>query len=112
MLHMEIIQERLEREYDLDLITTAPTVVYEVLDATASGDGRQPLASCPIPTRVEEMREPIVRANILVPQDYSGVINLCIEKRGVQKDMQFLGNQVSLTYELPMPKWCSTSSTA
>jgi GTP-binding protein LepA len=103
MLHMEIIQERLEREYDLDLITTAPTVIYEVL----RNDGEVILvdnpSSLPDPGDVDEMREPIVQANILVPQEHLGnVITLCVDKRGVQKDMQFLGQQVSVTYELPM----------
>ncbi len=103
MLHMEIIQERLEREYDLDLITTAPTVVYEVVDSK----GRELLvdnpSKLPDPASIEEMREPIVEAHILVPQSHLGsVITLCVEKRGVQKDMQFLGSQVSITYELPM----------
>ncbi len=103
MLHMEIIQERLEREYNLDLITTAPTVVYEVLTnkgETLSVDNPSKL---PDVGTIDEMREPIVRANILVPQDYLGnVITLCVEKRGVQVDMQFLGKQVSLVYEIPM----------
>ncbi|MFT5603244.1 MAG: GTP-binding protein LepA [Paracoccaceae bacterium] len=102
-LHMEIIQERLEREYDIDLITTAPTVVYEI--KTKRGEVRQVdnPSALPDPGELEEMREPIARANILVPQEYLGnVISLCVEKRGVQKDMQFLGQQVSLTYELPM----------
>jgi GTP-binding protein LepA len=103
MLHMEIIQERLEREYNLDLITTAPTVVFEV--ETTSGDVIRidNPAALPEPSLVKEIREPIVVANILVPQDYVGnVISLCVEKRGVQKNMQYLGNQVSLNYELPM----------
>ena len=103
MLHMEIIQERLEREYDLDLITTAPTVVYEVV--TNKGDTilvDNP-SKLPDPASIREMREPIVDVNILVPHDHLGsVITLCVEKRGVQKDMQFLGNQVSVHYELPM----------
>ena len=103
MLHMEIIQERLEREYDLDLITTAPTVVYEII--TAKGDTlyvSNP-SNLPDPGQVAEMREPICEANILVPKDYVGnVISLCVEKRGVQKDMQFIGGQVSIRYELPM----------
>ena len=97
MLHMEIVQERLEREYDLDLITTAPTVIYEVLDSGGNVIKIDNPASLPAVNQVEEIREPIIRANILVPQDYLGnVITLCIEKRGVQKDMQYLGNQVSL----------------
>jgi GTP-binding protein LepA len=103
MLHMEIVQERLEREYDLDLITTAPTVIYEVLNTGGNVIKIDNPASLPAVNQVEEIREPIIRANILVPQDYLGnVITLCIEKRGVQKDMQYLGNQVSLGYELPM----------
>ncbi|EAS46864.1 GTP-binding protein LepA [gamma proteobacterium HTCC2207] len=103
MLHMEIIQERLEREYDLNLITTAPTVVYEIL--TNSGDILQMSnpSALPDPAQIDEMREPICEANILVPKDYVGnVISLCVEKRGVQKDMQFVGGQVSISYELPM----------
>ncbi|ABC28639.1 elongation factor 4 [Hahella sp. KA22] len=103
MLHMEIIQERLEREYDLDLITTAPTVVYEVLTKKNEVIKVDNPSRLPDPGFIEEMREPIVEANILVPQAYLGnVISLCVEKRGVQKNMQFLGNQVALSYELPM----------
>lgn len=103
MLHMEIIQERLEREYDLDLITTAPTVIYEVLRKDGTVVSVDNPSMLPDPGEVEEMREPIVQANILVPQEHLGnVITLCVEKRGVQKDMQFLGQQVSLCYELPM----------
>lgn len=103
MLHMEIVQERLEREYDVDLITTAPTVVYEVVT-----HGGQVLmvdnpAKLPDIGTIKEIREPIIRANILVPQDYLGaVITLCIEKRGVQKDMQYVGRQVSIHYEMPL----------
>jgi GTP-binding protein LepA len=103
MLHMEIVQERLEREYDIDLITTAPTVIYEV--ETHGGDillVDNP-AKLPDVGTITEIREPIIRANILVPQAYlGGVITLCIEKRGVQKDMQYTGSQVSLHYELPL----------
>ena len=103
MLHMEIVQERLEREYDLDLITTAPTVIYEVLDTRGEVASIDNPSSLPPVNEIEEIREPIIMANILVPQDYLGsVITLCIEKRGVQKDMQYLGSQVSLNYELPM----------
>jgi len=103
MLHMEIIQERLEREYNLDLITTAPTVIYEVLTKKNEIFLVDNPSKLPDPAVIEEMREPIVQANILVPQDHLGnVITLCAEKRGVQKDMQFLAGQVSLTYELPM----------
>ncbi len=103
MLHMEIIQERLEREFDLDLITTAPTVIYEI--ALNSGEiiKISNPSDLPDPSRISEVREPIIEANILVPQDYLGnVINLCIEKRGVQKNMQYLAGQVQLTYDLPM----------
>lgn len=103
MLHMEIIQERLEREYDLDLITTAPTVVFEVLQKDGQTEYVDNPSKLPDIGLIEEMREPIVIANILVPQEHLGaVIKLCIEKRGVQRDMQYVGNQVSLTYELPM----------
>ena len=103
MLHMEIIQERLEREYDLDLITTAPTVVFEVLKKDGEIIYVDNPSYLPDPALIEEMREPIVRANILVPQDHLGsVITLCVEKRGVQLDMVFLGSQVQVTYELPM----------
>jgi GTP-binding protein LepA len=103
MLHMEIVQERLEREYDLDLITTAPTVVYEVVLNGGEVIHVDNPSKLPDPGKIQEMREPIVEANILVPQTYLGnVISLCVEKRGVQKDMLFIGNQVSLRYELPM----------
>jgi GTP-binding protein LepA len=103
MLHMEIVQERLEREYDLDLITTAPTVIYEVMTTDGELLKIDNPASLPAVNKIDEIREPIIMANILVPQDYVGsVISLCIEKRGVQKDMQYLGNQVSLNYELPL----------
>ncbi len=103
MLHMEIVQERLEREYDLDLITTAPTVIYEVLNTRGEILKIDNPASLPPASEIAEVREPVIMANILVPQDYLGnVINLCIEKRGVQKNMQYLGSQVSLGYEMPM----------
>lgn len=103
MLHMEIIQERLEREYDLDLITTAPTVVYEVVNNKGETIYVDNPSKLPEPGLISEMREPIVEANILVPQEHLGnVITLCIEKRGVQKDLQFTGSQVAVRYELPM----------
>ena len=103
MLHMEIVQERLEREYDLNLITTAPTVVFEVEKTKGQIIKIENPAMLPEPIYIKEIREPIVRANILVPQEYVGnVISLCIEKRGVQKKMQYLGNQVSIAYEIPM----------
>ncbi len=103
MLHMEIIQERLEREYNLDLITTAPTVIYEVaLKNRAVVEVDNP-SKLPDPAGIEEIREPIAKVNILVPQDYLGnVITLCVERRGAQKDMQFMGGQVSLSYDIPM----------
>jgi len=103
MLHMEIIQERLEREYNLNLITTVPTVIYEV----ETNDGKvikiDNPAKLPTVDKIREIREPVIRADILVPQDYIGnVIALCIEKRGEQKKMQYLGKQMSLVFELPM----------
>jgi GTP-binding protein LepA len=103
MLHMEIIQERLEREYDLNLITSSPTVVYEVVLRDGEVVYVDNPSRLPDMGRVEEIREPIVQANILVPQEFLGnVIKLCVEKRGVQVNMQYMGKQVSLVYELPM----------
>ena len=103
MLHMEIIQERLEREYDLDLITTAPTVVYQVLTTKGELIEIHNPSDLPEVNYIEEIREPIIRTNILLPQEYVGnVISLCIEKRGVQKNMQYLGRQVSLVYDMPL----------
>ncbi len=101
MLHMEIVQERLEREYDLDLITSAPTVVYEVVQS----DGSITQVDNPsrLPNNFKEMREPIADVNILVPQDYVGnVMSLCVERRGVQKNMHFSQGQVSMQWEMPM----------
>ncbi len=103
MLHMEIVQERLEREYDLDLITTAPTVVYEVQLNDESVIQIDNPAALPEPGKFREVREPIIEAHILVPQTHLGnVISLCVEKRGFQKNLQYLGGQVQLVYELPM----------
>jgi GTP-binding protein LepA len=103
MLHMEIVQERLEREYDLDLITSAPTVVYEVLTKSGKVLKVDNPAQLPDPSSIDEMREPIARVNMLMPAEFLGsVIALCVERRGVQKDMQFVGKQVSLTYDIPM----------
>jgi GTP-binding protein LepA len=103
MLHMEIIQERLEREYDLDLVTTAPTVVYELELNTGEVVHIDSPSKLPDPGSVREMREPIVEANILVPQEFLGqVIGLCVEKRGTQKNMHYVGRQVQVKYELPM----------
>jgi len=103
MLHMEIIQERLEREYNLDLITSAPTVVYELELQKGDIIHIDSPSKMPDPASIQEMREPIVEANILVPQEYLGqVIGLCVDKRGVQKNMNFVGNQVQVSYELPM----------
>ncbi len=103
MLHMEICQERLEREYDLDLISTAPTVVYEILDTKGEITYIDNPSDLPAVNYIGEIREPIIRANILLPQDYVGdVIKLCVEKRGVQLNMQYLGRQVQLSYELPL----------
>lgn len=103
MLHMEIIQERLEREYDLDLITTAPTVVYEMLMNDGSLIYVDNPSKLPEATKVDQFREPIARVNILVPQDYVGsVMTLCAERRGEQKNMQYVGKQVALTYDVPL----------
>jgi len=103
MLHMEIVQERLEREYHLNLITTAPTVVYEVRTTKGEVVQVENPAKLPAVNYIEEIREPIIQANILLPNDYVGpVMNLCIEKRGLQKNMQYMGRQVMLTYEMPL----------
>ena len=103
MLHMEIVQERLEREYDLDLITTAPTVIYEVLTTDGETLHIDNPDKLPPINRIAEIREPIILANILVLQEHLGaVIGLCIEKRGVQRNLLYVGNQVSLSFELPL----------
>ncbi|GGZ91072.1 elongation factor 4 [Ignatzschineria ureiclastica] len=103
MLHMEIIQERLEREYDLDLITTAPTVIYEVEKNNGEVIYVDNPDGLPKVTLIKEIREPIIEANILTPQEFIGnIMKLCIEKRGVQLDMVYAGNQVQLRYELPL----------
>ncbi|MBV34373.1 translation elongation factor 4 [Kangiella spongicola] len=103
MLHMEIIQERLEREYNLDLITTAPTVIYEVVNTDDEVIYVDNPSKLPPVSNIAEIREPICEANILVPQEHLGsVITLCVEKRGVQTKMQYAGTQVALTYEMPM----------
>lgn len=103
LLHMEIVQERLEREYDMDIITTAPTVIYELL--LKNGDVLQieNPSRLPEPSMVEEIREPIITVNLLMPQDYVGpVMTLCNNKRGIQRNMQYMGRQVMLTYEMPL----------
>ena len=103
MLHMEIVQERLEREYDLDLITTAPTVIYQVESTSGEVIEIHNPSELPAVNKINEIREPIIRANILTPEAYIGaIITLCIEKRGVQKQIQYMGSQVSIVYELPM----------
>ncbi|WP_434321248.1 translation elongation factor 4 [Haemophilus influenzae] len=103
LLHMEIIQERLEREYDLDLITTAPTVIYEVQLTNGEVVYVDSPAKLPPLNNIAEIREPIAECNMLVPQEYLGnVITLCVEKRGVQTNMVYHGNQIALTYEIPM----------
>lgn len=103
MLHMEIIQERLEREYDLNLITTAPTVIYELETTAGEIIYIDNPANMPAPDHIREIREPVIQADILLPQEYLGnVMALCIEKRGVQKKMQYVAKQISLTFELPM----------
>ncbi len=103
MLHLEIVQERLEREYNLDLITTAPTVIYEVLTTAGEILAISNPTSLPEVGQIEEIREPIIRASILTPQEFVGpVLQLCMEKRGEQKDMQYLGSSVSIIFELPL----------
>jgi GTP-binding protein LepA len=103
LLHMDIVQERLEREYDMDLVTTAPTVVYQVQLRDGTVQDIENPSKLPDLSRVEEIREPIIAATILVPQEYVGpVLTLCTEKRGIQSNMQYVGRQVVLTYELPL----------
>jgi GTP-binding protein LepA len=103
LLHMDIVQERLEREYDMDLVTTAPTVVYQVLTRDGNVTEIENPSKLPDLSRVEEIREPVITATILMPQEYVGpVLTLCTERRGIQKNMQYVGRQVLLTYELPM----------
>jgi GTP-binding protein LepA len=103
LLHMDIVQERLEREYDIDLITTAPTVVYQVLMKDGSLIDVDNPSKMPDPVRIEEIREPIVTVTLFMPQDYVGVVmTLCNGKRGVQTNMNYHGRQVNLTYEIPM----------
>jgi GTP-binding protein LepA len=103
LLHMEIVQERLEREYDMDLITTAPTVIYELLLKTGEVIQIENPSRLPEPSRVEEIREPMIVVNLLMPQDYVGpVMTLCNNKRGLQRNMQYMGRQVMLSYEMPL----------
>jgi GTP-binding protein LepA len=103
LLHMDIVQERLEREYDMDLITTAPTVVYQVVMRDGAVVEVENPSRLPDPSKIEEIREPIITATILVPQDYVGpVITLCTQKRGAQRNLQYSGRQVVLTYDLPL----------
>ena len=103
LLHLDIVQERLEREYDMNLITTAPTVVYQVVLCDGSVIEIENPSRLPDLSKIEQIREPIITATILVPQEYVGsVITLCISKRGIQKNMQYMGRQVMLTYEIPL----------
>jgi GTP-binding protein LepA len=103
LLHMDIVQERLEREFDMDLITTAPTVVYEVLMRDGTVVQVENPSKLPDPSKIEDVREPIVSVTIFVPQEYVGaVMSLCTGKRGVQTNLAYLGRQVHLTYDLPM----------
>jgi GTP-binding protein LepA len=103
LLHMEIVQERLEREYDMDLITTAPTVVYELLLKSGEVVQIENPSRLPEPSHIDEIREPIISVNLLMPQDYVGpVMTLCNNKRGIQKNMQYMGRQVMLSYEMPL----------
>jgi len=103
LLHMDIVQERLEREYDMDLITTAPTVVYQILLRDGSVIEIDNPSKIPDLSKIAEIREPIITTTILVPEEFVGaVITLCVSKRGIQKNMQYLGRQVMLTYEMPL----------
>ena len=103
LLHMDVVQERLEREYDMDLITTAPTVIYQVVQRDGTTLSIENPAKLPDLSRVEDILEPIITATILMPQEYVGsVMTLCNEKRGTQVNMQYMGRQVMLTYDLPM----------
>ncbi|PPD54308.1 MAG: elongation factor 4 [Methylotenera sp.] len=103
LLHMEIVQERLEREYDMDLITTAPTVVYELMLKDGTVQQIENPSRLPDMSRIEEIREPVINVNLLMPQDYVGpVMTLCNGKRGIQKNMQYMGRQVMLSYEMPL----------
>ncbi len=103
LLHMEIVQERLEREFNMDLITTAPTVVYQIVEKGGNVIEIENPSRMPDPSKIEEIREPIINANILVPNDYLGsVITLCNEKRGVQTNMQYMGRQVMVNYDMPL----------
>jgi GTP-binding protein LepA len=103
LLHMEIVQERLEREYDMDLITTAPTVVYELMLKDGTVQQIENPSRLPDMSRIEEIREPVINVNLLMPQDYVGpVMTLCNNKRGIQKNMQYMGRQVMLSYEMPL----------
>jgi GTP-binding protein LepA len=103
LLHLDIVQERLEREYGMNLITTAPTVIYEVLLRDGSVAEIENPSKLPDPSNIAEVREPIITASILVPHDFVGpVLTLCSQKRGIQRNMQYLGRQVMLTYELPL----------
>ncbi len=103
LLHMEIVQERLEREYGMNLITTAPTVVYQVVARDGTVSEIENPSRMPDPSKIEEIREPIINATILVPQEYVGVVmTLCVQKRGVQRNMQYMGRQVMLNYDMPL----------
>jgi GTP-binding protein LepA len=103
LLHLDIVQERLEREYDMELITTAPTVVYQVAQKDGTVMDIENPSKLPDPSRIEEIREPIITATIIMPQEYVGpVITLCEQKRGAQVNMQYVGRQVILTYDMPL----------
>jgi len=103
LLHMDIVQERLEREYDMELITTAPTVVYQVAQRDGTVIEIDNPSKLPDPSKIEEIREPMIRATIIMPQEYVGpVITLCEQKRGVQVNMNYVGRQVILTYDMPL----------
>src|SRR5690606_17619229 len=103
LLHLDIVQERLEREYDMDLITTAPTVIYEVALRDGTVIEIENPSKMPDLSNIEEIREPIITTTILVPEEYVGVVmSLCTGKRGMQRNMQYMGRQVMLVYEMPL----------
>jgi GTP-binding protein LepA len=103
LLHMDIVQERLEREYGMNLITTAPTVIYQVVMRDGAVIEVENPSKLPEPSKIEEVREPIITATILMPQEYVGsVMTLCNQKRGAQRNMQYMGRQVMLTYDIPL----------
>jgi GTP-binding protein LepA len=113
LLHLEIITERLEREFDLNLITTAPSVVYDIYQKDGTKLEMHNPADMPDPTQIDRIEEPWIKATIMVPDDYLGaVLKLCQDRRGRQKDLTYAGTRAMLVYDLPLAKWSSTSTTA